>query len=215
MKHAIDDPEVRNYLAALEARLAQLPTEQSEEISFGVREHIAEAMQRGGQSTSEILAGLGSPDDIAAGLTVTDAATPGTVQQQLPPYQYQQMPQPAPRHQSTTLWVVATGILLPFGGFLAGIGWLFGLAGLWMGTRWKTWEKIMGTVLLPGGIAGSVVLAAMPFWFGASGQSSTQDGTNPLIPGLPIGGVLALVCLPILVAVYLLVVGLRRGPAKK
>lgn len=160
MNHEIEAPEVRNYLAALEARLAQLPTEQSEEIMFGVREHIAEATERGGQSTSEILAGLGSPDDIAAGVAAPDVQAPGHSQAPVPG---QQIPQsaPAPRHQASTLWVVATTILLPFGILLAGVGWLFGVAGLWMGTRWKVWEKVMGTVLLPGGIVGAQILSRL------------------------------------------------------
>lgn len=160
MNHDIEAPEVRNYLAAIEARLAQLPTEQSEEIMFGVREHIAEAIERGGQSTAEILAGLGSPDDIAAGVAAPDVQAPGYSQAPIPG---QQIPQsaPAPRHQASTLWVVATTILLPFGILLAGVGWLFGVAGLWMGTRWKVWEKVMGTVLLPGGIVGAQILSRL------------------------------------------------------
>lgn len=245
MNHHTDESAVHDYLAALEARLAQLPTDQSEEVLFGVREHIAEALERGGQSTSEILAGLGSPDDIAAGLTGAGmdgpgpaasspyasgpyssgshfpnaASVPGTIQYP------NNTPPAAPGYQSSTVWVVATCILLPFGGFLAGIGWLFGVAGLWLGTRWKTWEKIMGTVLFPGGLVGSL-------WMGlvaASAVGTTTSATvttgmtnggvdsavNPLLPVLPGPAAVALILLPLAVAVYLLVVGLRRGPATK
>lgn len=222
MNHDIEAPEVRNYLATIEARLAQLPSEQSEEIMFGVREHIAEAIERGGQSTAEILAGLGSPDDIAAGMADAGAQAPGPVQQ-LPSYQFQQLPQPAPRHQASTLWVVATCILLPFGAFMAGVGWLFGVAGLWMGTRWKTWEKIVGTVVLPGGLFGSMFLLSTGVWQSSGSTSSVSvspmdgsttpmdAGTNPLIPAFPTVAAIIVILLPIAVAVYLLVVGLRRG----
>lgn len=210
MNHDIEAPEVRNYLAALEARLAQLPTEQSEEIMFGVREHIAEATERGGQSTSEILAGLGSPDDIAAGVAAPDVQAPGYSQAPVPG---QQIPQsaPAPRHQASTLWVVATTILLPFGILLAGVGWLFGVAGLWMGTRWKVWEKVMGTVLLPGGIVGAQILSRLITLPPRAPTSENPIVVDPFFPGLPLGWTIAVTCIPIAVALYLLVVGLRRG----
>ena len=230
MMHGIDEPEVRSYLAALQARLAYLPADQSDEILFGVREHIAEAMERGGQSAAGILAGLGSPDDIAAGLSAADAPVPGPARQlppalpqaapaQQPPQAApaQQPPQAAPaqRRQDSTLWVAATCILLPFGVFLAGIGWFFGVAGLWMGTRWKRWEKIMGTVLLPGGVLGAGYLAVLPWRMLAGPAQDAASGSNPILPGLPLGGTLVLASLPILVAIYLLVAGLRRGPARQ
>lgn len=211
MKRDIDDPQVRSYLSALETRLAQLPAEQSEEILFGVREHIDQAMERGGQSMAEILAGLGSPDDIAAdvaGMSTTPnrAVAPTTISKAPAPLH--------PRYQSSTLWVVGTCILLPFGGFLAGIGWLLGVAGLWMGTRWKLWEKIMGTVIVPGGLPVALMLAILPIRI--TGQSvSTGAGTteevNPLLPTLPDFAFVLVLVLPVLVALYLMIVGLIRG----
>ena len=229
MNHDLAAPEVRSYLAAIQARLAQLPAEQSEEILFGVREHIAEALERGGQSTAEILAGLGSPDDIAAGLAGSDMDGSGAhdfakpfPSAQFPPGAPQKQ-LPAHRYQSSTLWVVATAILLPFGAFLAGIGWLFGVGGLWMGTRWKTWEKVVGTVVLPGGLFGSMYLLVTGVWESsgsASGVSVTStdgntpptfDSVEPVVPMLPTVAAIIVILLPIAVAVYLLVVGLRRG----
>ncbi|PYI38272.1 hypothetical protein CVS30_11090 [Arthrobacter psychrolactophilus] len=206
MNHDTDIPEVRHYLAALETRLAQLPPEQSEEIVFGVREHISDALSRDDRSLAEILAALGTPDDVASGLA--DTAPP-------PPLTSYPQPAAALRRQSSTLWVVATAILLPFGAFLAGVGWLFGVAGLWMGTRWRTWEKILGTLVLPFGVVGARYLAFLPLWgpLGTDAQTS-----NPLegavFPGLSLGGTVALACVPLAVASYLLIVGLRRTPAR-
>ncbi len=208
MKHDIDNPEVRSYLAAVEARLAHLPADQSEEILFGVREHIAEALARGGQSAAEVLASLGSPDDVLTGYS---ADTPQ-------PVAHQTASQPAARSsfQSSTLWVVATAILLPFGIFAAGVGYLFGLAGLWMGTRWKVWEKIVGTLLFPGGVLGAIFVARVAVWIPTPATDSTAAEVSipdPMLPGMGAGATVALICIPILVAVYLLVVGLRRGHA--
>lgn len=223
MNHQIDSPEVGSYLSALEARMANLPADQSEEILFGVREHIAEALERGGQSTTEVLISLGSPDDIIAGLT--DPGLTGTGMQhinvQQPPTQQTLVQQPRlqqpgrPNYQSSTLWVVATAILLPFGIFLAGVGYLFGLAGLWMGTRWKLWEKIMGTLLFPGGMLGAFYATVLPNRLPpALSETDSAQGIaqDPFIPGMGLAAGLAMMCIPIIVAVYLLVSGLRRHP---
>lgn len=209
MKNNIDSPEVRSYLAALEARLAHLPADQSEEILFGIREHIAEALERGGPSAPEVLSSLGSPDDVLAGLA-------GPFTEVAPPARLKALQQPAirPSYQSSTLWVVATAILLPFGIFLAGVGYLFGLAGLWMGTRWKLWEKIAGTLLFPGGVLGALYISFLPIWHPlpaiqtTAAEASIQD---PLLPGMSLAATVVTVCIPIIVAIYLLVAGLRRG----
>ncbi|MHA7175711.1 HAAS signaling domain-containing protein [Arthrobacter sp. Sr24] len=153
MKRTVEAPEVRNYLAALEARLAHLPADQSDEILFGVREHITEALARGEQSVTEVLTSLGSPDDVLA--EPTGAGYPAIAPNSAPALG--SAPAPAglpaplrsPGHRNSTPWVVLTAALLPFGGFLWGFGWLLGVAGLWMGTRWKVWEKIVGTLLFP------------------------------------------------------------------
>lgn len=203
MKHDFDNPEVRSYLHAVETRLAQLPAEQSEEILFGIREHISEAQARGGQSTAEVLISLGSPDDVVAGLAI-----PGMPVPRVAP------PAPRPAYQSSALWVVATAILLPFGVLLAGVGWLFGVAGLWMGTRWKVWEKIMGTVIFPGGVLGSFYLLVTPVWSSVESSSGpvSPGAVEPVVPMLPVISAMVVLCLPIAVATYLLVAGLRRGP---
>lgn len=207
MKNDIDEAEVRSYLSALEARLEHLPGEQSEEILFGVQEHIAEARARGDRQVADVLAALGTPDDVLAGLAAPDAVVPRKVHPTAPP-----------RYQSSTLWVVTSCILLPFGAFLAGIGWLFGVAGLWMGTRWKTWEKIMGTLVFPGGVVGGLYLSILPVRTMAS-TVSNGSGDNALeaamFPGLSAGATLVALCIPVAVAVYLLVIGLRRGRAPR
>ncbi len=168
MMHGIEEPEVRSYLAALQARLA-----------------------------------------------APDAPVPARQSPQAAPAQETQQTAPAQRHQDSTLRVVASCILLPFGVFLSGIGWFLAVAGLWMGTGWKRWEKIMGTVLLPGGVLGAGFLAILPWRMLAGTAQDAASGSNLILPGLTIGGTLALASLPILVAVYLLVSGLRRGPSQQ
>jgi hypothetical protein len=42
-------------------------------------------------------------------------------------------------------------ILLPLGGFALGIGWLVGLILLWSSRLWTTRDKLIGTLITPGG----------------------------------------------------------------
>ena len=47
---------------------------------------------------------------------------------------------------------LVTSLLLAFGGLLMGVGWLWGVDRLWRASEWTTREKVIGTVVLPGGI---------------------------------------------------------------
>ena len=64
-------------------------------------------------------------------------------------------------------------ILLLFGGFLAGAGWLVGVALLWSSRAWTRREKLIGTLLVPGGLAGAIVLAVWP----GAGETCYSSGT--------------------------------------
>lgn len=202
MKHSIDDKRLSDYLAQLQSRLTLEFADQTEEILYGVREHMADALDRG-LAAPEIIAGLGSPEDIAAGMAAqsTGAPRPAT-----PPAVGK-----TEGYRDSTVWHVLTCILLPFGGFIAGFGWLFGVAGLWMGTRWKIWEKIMGTVILPGGVSGAFLLANLPVSQTLSDENGVVEDHNPLGFTVPEAWFWVALALPLAVAVYLLVVALRRG----
>ena len=47
----------------------------------------------------------------------------------------------------------AAVILLPLGGLALGVGWLIGLILLWSSRLWTTRDKLIGTLIVPGGIA--------------------------------------------------------------
>ena len=49
-------------------------------------------------------------------------------------------------------------ILLLLGGFILGVGWFAGLILLWTSRAWTTREKWIGTLVIPGGLATSVVV---------------------------------------------------------
>jgi hypothetical protein len=47
----------------------------------------------------------------------------------------------------------AAVILLPFGGFIFGVGWLAGLVLLGSSRAWTTRDRWIGTLVIPGGLA--------------------------------------------------------------
>jgi len=62
-------------------------------------------------------------------------------------------------------------LLLLFGGFAGGIGWLAGVVLLWLSPRWRDRDKLIGTFLLPGGLVLSLVIflfAMGTVWVGSS-----------------------------------------------
>ena len=56
--------------------------------------------------------------------------------------------------RSAILWLL-------FGGFLFGIGWVIGLFQLWGSGSWTTVDKLIGTLLWPGGLATGFFLFAL------------------------------------------------------
>ncbi|MCW2992814.1 MAG: hypothetical protein JWQ18_309, partial [Conexibacter sp.] len=47
-------------------------------------------------------------------------------------------------------------VLLLLGGFVAGAGWLVGVVLLWASPRWSVGDKLVGTLVFPGGLLGGV-----------------------------------------------------------
>jgi hypothetical protein len=177
------DRLVADYLNRLAAAAASLPADRRAELFEEISLHIAEA--RAVQATAgaasspavaEVLERLGRPEDIvgaAAEDTETDATPPAT-------------PPRAPRRR-----VLDTGtvVLLLVGGLLIGLGWIAGVVMLWASPRWRTSDKLLGTLVWPGGLA--VVLVVLRFGGG-------------LPPPLVLSLLLAAVAGPILAAVRLL-----------
>src|SRR5579863_2390849 len=64
---------------------------------------------------------------------------------------------------------------LLFGGFLFGWGWLVGVFLLWRSRAWTLSEKLLGTFVIPGGLAASVVVALVLL----AGRSETGPCAAP------------------------------------
>jgi hypothetical protein len=108
------------------------------------------------------------------------------------------------------------------GGFLVGVGWFVGVAWLWSSHTWTSKEKIIATLLVPGGIALplSVLLISLTTRtsdctsFGGPGQPTVTHciGKWLTIPSSSALLLVVLVIVPAIVAVNLEKVRRSRHP---
>ena len=150
-------PRAEEYLRRLERAARTLPGDRRRELVSEIEAHLAEAI--GPDATDvqalELIARLGPPGEI--------------VEAELPV-------RSAPDDRRT--WREWTAvILLPLGGFVFGVGWIVGVVLLWSSRAWTTRDKLIGTLVIPGGIATGlfVFLAASV----ASGSKCVSTSYSP------------------------------------
>ena len=202
------DQIIAGYLARLEAALAPLPSSRRQELIEDVRSHIAEARGALADETDAdlltIIERLGEPSETAAEEMAGTRAASSTA-----------MTVPSGGRQNL-LEILAIVLLLVF--------WPAGVVLLWISDLWTTREKLIGTLVPPGGYLGIfffgpvLLLTGGGFgcgsWSGSTtgpdGQTVTTSGTN-CPPGVVMAlfGVLgaivvvAVLVSPIFTAVYL------------
>jgi len=155
------DVLVDRYIADLDTALRGLPAARRLQIIEEITEHISEgrsALQPDDEvGLRELLDRVGDPDAIAAEEAVD---------------------YPRTRTDAGDAWVPW---LLLFGGFAFGVGWLVGVALLWWSKTWSVRDKLLGTLVIPGGLASLFIalggLVAVP----ARGGTCTTSG-GPLVP---------------------------------
>ncbi|MGI8425506.1 MAG: HAAS signaling domain-containing protein [Actinomycetota bacterium] len=131
---------VDNYKSVLRRSLQGLPESRRNEIQRDIEEHIDQAVREAepldDAELRTLLERIGDPDDIAAGAAEEGRGTVKTV----------------PILEIFALiFLLLGGILLPF------VGWFAGLVLLWASKRWTFSDKVVGTLIVPGGLA-------VPFW---------------------------------------------------
>jgi hypothetical protein len=126
-------PLAADYLEGLRAAARRLPRGRRAELIADIEAHLAEAIPADGGDAEAltVLDRLGSPEDIV------EAEEPATTL--------------AADARGVHEW--AAIILLLFGGFVFGVGWLAGLILLWSSRNWNLKEKWLGTLVVPGGWA--------------------------------------------------------------
>ena len=134
-------PLAENYLRRLRRAGRRLPPERLSELMAEIEGHLAEGIPPGASDHAalEVLERLGSPGDI--------------VEAERPPVHG------SADRRSWREW--AAVILLPLGGFAFGVGWLVGLVLLWSSRLWTTREKLIGTLIVPGGIATTLLVVVL------------------------------------------------------
>lgn len=194
------DALVTDYLTRLNAAAAVLPPDRRAELLEGIGEHI-DAARASGAAPDEagvrtLLDRLGEPAEIVG--AARDESPYG--------------PSPVLRTPGTGLELAAV-IMLTVGSFLPVVGWLVGVVLLWWSSRWRVGEKLLGTLVVPLGPGGALLLGGLaPFGTvemcesGPNGQVvCTSDGA-----GLELGVLGPLLLLTTLVAPWIVAVLLLR-----
>jgi len=165
---------VDEYLRRLEIELMDLPAEKRQEILDEIRGHIAE--ERTGISNESdadvmnLLDRLGDPTEIAA------EAGSGGERRRLS----------SVTAEFGTLEVLALVLTL--------LAWPAGVVLLWVSRAWTAREKLLGTLLPPGGYPGVLLVMSTFHWF------VSMSETAPRWVQLTVGAVLFTVSLLLLVA---------------
>ncbi len=220
MERTVVDPLVEDYLRRLDGAAYPLGDDRRGELMAGIREHIEAAVESGEvddeASLRALLDRLGDPDEIvAAARDDGSGATPyplGTAA----PVTY--------RRAGIGLEITAA-LFLTVGSVLFVIGWLVGVVLVWSSRRWTLGEKLLATLVFPGGPAVALVFATVATGTTSCGSSGVIDATGtpvdvqeqcvstglvvPTWIGLTL--VAAWVILPILVAGVLVMRARRRA----
>ncbi len=157
------EPQIADYLRRLNRELRGLPRERRREVVNEIAAHIAQEQEAAPiENEADLLTLLdriGQPEEIAAEASErVDGAERSTGNE------------------------IAAIVLLLVGGFILGVGWIVGVVLLWSSTIWTIRDKLIGTLIFPGGLAASTFV-----FFGGVGGSGgcSKDGAlQPLSPTL-------------------------------
>jgi hypothetical protein len=153
----VADDLVGKYMKQLESELADLPRARRREILDEIGEHIAEAQAESEVDVRNVLDRVGDPDEIAE-----EARSRFGVK----------------RAKSGAVEILAL-VLLPLGGFVFLVGWFVGVALLWGSSVWTTREKLLGTLIVPGGLITPITLAMISI--GGHGCGGISDDRGRVI----------------------------------
>lgn len=136
-------PVAAAHLQRVRREGRDLPGDRLAELMADLEEHLSAAIpvDASDQVAREILARFGDPREIV------EAARPE--------------PSVTGNRRGTREW--AAVFLLLFGFIAAGVGWLVGVVLLWRSRAWTIRDKLIGTLVLPGGVFLSALLLLLAF----------------------------------------------------
>ncbi len=149
-------PVATAYLQQVRREGRDLPGDRLVELLIDLEEHLSAAIpaDASDEDAREVLVRFGDPREII------EAERPVV---------------PAER-RGTREW--AAIFLLLFGFFAAGVGWVIGVILLWRSRAWTTRDKLIGTLVLPGGLVATALLLLL-----ALGRPRKEICTNHTIYG--------------------------------
>jgi uncharacterized membrane protein len=148
-----DDQLVEDYLRELRNAAGGLPADRRDELIEEISAHIAEARQSDGSplAVRNILDRLGDPADIVRAAADTPAGSPAWSGA---PGSAAQPGRAGGMELAAVLFLLLGGIVIPV------LGWFVGVVLLWMSPRWTARDKLLGTLVWPGGLLAPALLAA-------------------------------------------------------
>lgn len=221
MSHQTPPQAVRSYLSQLDAALDGVPSQARRAILDGAAEELAGLDAVAAATRIEE---LGDPEFIAAEARaeaggVAGSAVPSAARPDSSAVTGRGAPTSvatsfANRRSGDARWyIVLASLLVAFGGVVVPLlGWVFGLAMVWVSKSWQLWEKWVATLTPPLAIAFSVLLMSL---VRRANAGQNNDGLNPLLPSLPdslFSNLFLLVGLNAVVGIWLLWRGLRASP---
>lgn len=158
---------IEDYLRRLDAVAARLSPDRRAELVDGIREHIEDARRAGASdeaSVRTVLDRLGDPIDIVAAAAEEEPGQWGAAGVGGPVLR--------PRRTSIALeiWAVA---LLTAGSLVLVLGWAVGVVLLWASRKWTLGEKLLGTLVVPLGPFGVLLVLGLLPWATCSSVSGT------------------------------------------
>lgn len=179
------DPLVEDYLRRLDRAAAALPPDRRIDLLDEIGEHIAVARASGAGddevAVRTVLDRLGAPEEIAAAAheqAPVGWGTPGSYADGA----WSDGPPLVPQPRGTGLELAAV-LLLTAGSFVPVVGWLVGVALLWISSLWRVREKLLATLVVPFGPG--AVLFAGPLLLGPFGRSESCSTTSGFVSSAP------------------------------
>ena len=182
MERTVGDPLVEDYLRRLDAAAYPLGEDRRSELLAGIREHI-EASVESGEAHDEaslrvLLDRLGDPEEIVAAAR-DDEPPSGT------PYPLGTPPPVVHRRAGIGLEITAA-LFLTVGSILLVIGWLVGVVLVWSSRRWTLGEKLVATLVFPGGPFAALFLAGTVTGTTLCSSTTETAGLDGPVVGTPV-----------------------------
>jgi uncharacterized membrane protein len=196
-------PSAAEYVQRLRSAAHDLPRARRDELAAEIEAHLVEVIPPDATEAQILteLDRLGDPQDIVAAERPS-TPTESTASADVP-------------RRGAQEWVAI--VLLLVGGFAWGVGWFIGALMLWTSRAWTLRDKLIGTLIIPGGLALTWLVLAAPLLISPS-KCGTVDGRETCTGGTSVSHTLFLLLLiasliaPFVTATYLAV---RAGRAAR